>query len=105
MGLSSTLTDFWLRVLWLAIGRLGLGLIIASLNAGALRLLPYGTEAAGSASINFLRQLGSALGVTLRALSLEGRERHLNARHGCSRCRKISSSSPSSIAWPWLPRG
>ncbi|OHC63273.1 MAG: hypothetical protein A3H93_03400 [Rhodocyclales bacterium RIFCSPLOWO2_02_FULL_63_24] len=82
MGLSSRATGFWLLALWVAIGRVGLGLIIPGLNAGALRLLPYGTEAAGSASINFFRQLGGALGVTLLALFLEGRERQLNAVHG-----------------------
>jgi predicted MFS family arabinose efflux permease len=82
MGLSSTVTGFWLLALWVVIGRIGLGLIIPGLNAGALRLLPYGTEAAGSASINFFRQLGGALGVTLLALFLEGRERQLNAVHG-----------------------
>ncbi|MBI3095815.1 MAG: DHA2 family efflux MFS transporter permease subunit [Rhodocyclales bacterium] len=82
MGFSSAATGFWLLALWVAIGRVGLGLIIPGLNAGALRLLPYGTEAAGSASINFFRQLGGALGVTLLALFLEGRERQLNAQHG-----------------------
>jgi predicted MFS family arabinose efflux permease len=64
MGYSSRTTGFWLLALWVAIGRVGLGLIIPGLNAGALRLLPHGTEAAGSASI------------------LEGRERHLDAVHG-----------------------
>ncbi|MDO8789256.1 MAG: DHA2 family efflux MFS transporter permease subunit [Sulfuritalea sp.] len=82
MGFSSRATGFWLLALWVSIGRVGLGLIIPGLNAGALRLLPYGTEAAGSASINFFRQLGGALGVTLLALFLEGRERQLNAVHG-----------------------
>ncbi len=82
MGFSSRVTGFWLLALWVAIGRVGLGLIIPGLNAGALRLLPYGTEAAGSTSINFFRQLGGALGVTLLALFLEGRERQLNAVHG-----------------------
>lgn len=82
MGSSSAATGFWLLATWVAIGRVGLGLIIPGLNAGALRLLPYGTEAAGSASINFFRQLGGALGVTLLALFLEGRERQLNAVHG-----------------------
>jgi len=82
VGLSSAATGFWLLALWVAIGRVGLGLIIPGLNAGALRLLPYGTEAAGSASINFFRQLGGALGVTLLALFLEGRERQLDAVHG-----------------------
>lgn len=82
IGMSSPLTGFWLLALWVAVGRVGLGLIIPGLNAGALRLLPYGSEAAGSASINFFRQLGGALGVTLIALFLEARERQLDAVHG-----------------------
>ena len=82
MGFSSASTGFWLLALWVAIGRVGLGLIIPGLNAGALRLLPYGTEVGGAASINFFRQFGGALGVTLLALFLEARERHLDAVHG-----------------------
>ena len=82
MGLSSPLTGFWLLALWVAVGRVGLGLIMPGLNAGALRLLPRGSEGAGSSSINFFRQLGGALGVTLIALFLEARERQLDAVHG-----------------------
>lgn len=77
MSLSSRLTGFWLLALWVAIGRIGLGLIIPGLNAGALHLLPQGGEAAGATAINFFRQLGGALGVTLLALFIEGRERVL----------------------------
>ena len=82
IGTSSPATGFWLLAGWVAIGRTGLGLIIPGLNAGALRLLPRGSEAAGSASINFFRQLGGALGVTLIALFLEARERQLGTVHG-----------------------
>lgn len=82
IGMSGQGTGFWTLAIWVAVGRIGLGLVIPGLNAGALRLVPYGSEASGSASINFFRQLGGALGVTLIALFLELRERQLGAVHG-----------------------
>lgn len=81
LGATGRGTGFWTLAAWVALGRIGLGLIIPGLNAGAMRLLPLGAEAAGSASINFFRQLGGALGVTLLALFLDGRERALGAGH------------------------
>jgi EmrB/QacA subfamily drug resistance transporter len=81
MGFSPAQTGFWWLALWVALGRIGLGLVIPGLNAGALRLLDLGHEAAGSASINFFRQLGGALGVTLIALFVELRERQLGTVH------------------------
>lgn len=75
LGLSSRSTGFWLLALWVTLGRVGLGLIIPGLNAGALGLLPVGSEPAGAAAINFFRQLGGALGVTLLALFIEWRQR------------------------------
>jgi len=75
LGLSSGVTGFWLLALWVTLGRIGLGLIIPGLNAGALRLLPAGAEPAGAAALNFFRQLGGAFGVTLLALFIEWRQR------------------------------
>lgn len=66
---------FWLLAAMVALGRVGLGLIIPGLNAGALRLLPMGAEAAGAATVNFFRQLGGAFGVTLLALFFEWQQR------------------------------
>jgi EmrB/QacA subfamily drug resistance transporter len=74
-ALTGTGGGFWLLAAWVALGRVGLGLMIPGLNAGALRLLAPGGEAAGSAAINFFRQFGGAVGVTLLALFLEGRQR------------------------------
>ncbi len=74
-AVSSAATGFWLLAAWVALGRIGFGLVIPGLNAGALRLLPPGMEAAGSGAVNFFRQLGGAFGVTLLALLLEARQR------------------------------
>ncbi len=77
-GLSSLLmaevgvsTDFWDFAGWIVIGRVGLGLILPSLNSGALRLLDVRHMAQGAGAINFSRQLGGALGVSLLSVYLE----------------------------------
>lgn len=75
LAASSAGTGFWALAAWVTLGRIGLGLVIPGLNAGALHLLPAGAEAAGSAAVNFFRQLGGAFGVTLLALFLEARQR------------------------------
>ena len=66
-------TGFWLLAAWLALGRIGLGLIIPALNVGAVQALS-GTELAyASAGVNFIRQLGGAVGVNVLAVLLEWR--------------------------------
>ncbi|MBL8485775.1 MAG: MFS transporter [Rhodocyclaceae bacterium] len=81
MGLVPAGIGFWWLAAIVTLGRVGLGFIIPGLNAGALRLLPHGHEAGGSAAINFFRQLGGALGVTLLALFVEGRQRAFVLAH------------------------
>jgi EmrB/QacA subfamily drug resistance transporter len=72
VGLGTSLA---LITLWAAIGRLGLGMIMPSLNLGALHGLPHALIAHGSSTINFLRQLGGALGIGLVGNILEWRLR------------------------------
>ena len=64
-------TDFWDFAGWIVLGRVGLGLILPSLNSGALRLLDVAHMAQGAGAINFSRQLGGALGVSLLSVYLE----------------------------------
>jgi EmrB/QacA subfamily drug resistance transporter len=66
-------TPFWSFALWIAFGRVGLGLINPSLNAGALRALPQTLLAQGSGTINFARQLGGALGVNVLSVIVDRR--------------------------------
>jgi len=70
---ADTQTSFWLFAGWLVLGRIGLGTMIPSLNAGALRALPMSWLGQGSGTINFVRQLGGAFGVNLLAVLLEYR--------------------------------
>jgi len=66
-------TGFWLLAAWIALGRLGLGLIIPALNVGAVQALSGPELAYASAGVNFIRQLGGAVGVNLLAVLLEWR--------------------------------
>ncbi len=73
LALATGATGFWVLALWLAIGRGGLGLIIPSLNVGAVQTLPPEHLGQGASIVNFSRQLGGAIGVNLLAVLLEWR--------------------------------
>ncbi len=68
-----TNTSFWVLAWWIMLGRIGLGFIMPSLNAGALKALPMTLLGQGSGAINFVRQLGGAFGVNLLSIALEWR--------------------------------
>lgn len=79
-GLSSWLlrvvdinTPYALILAWALIGRIGLALIFPSLNAASLASLPISMLGQGSGAINFLRQLGGALGVNFLSIFLAER--------------------------------
>lgn len=68
-----TNTAFWTASGWIVLGRIGLGFMMPSLNAGALKALPMALLAQGSGAINFMRQLGGAFGVNLLSILVERR--------------------------------
>ena len=68
-----TNTPFWTLAIWIMLGRVGLALIMPSLNAGALRALPTSLLGQGSGAVNFVRQLGGELGTNLLAVAVERR--------------------------------
>jgi predicted MFS family arabinose efflux permease len=59
--------------LWAIVGRIGLGFVLPSLNLGAMRDLPQELISHGSSTINFMRQLGGAVGISLVGIVLEWR--------------------------------
>ena len=77
----------WVLVLWAIVGRIGLGFILPSLNLGSLRPLHESLLSQGSSTINFLRMLGGAIGVSLCGIVLEWRL----AAHGDSLSNPLSS--------------
>jgi MFS transporter, DHA2 family, multidrug resistance protein len=66
-------TSFVVLALWLIVGRVGLGMIIPALNVGAVQTLAAEHIAYAASTVNFVRQLGGALGVNLLAVLLEWR--------------------------------
>lgn len=62
---------FWTFAIWILVGRIGFGLAMPSMNAGALRALPPRWVGQGSGAINFARQFGGAMGVNLLSIHLE----------------------------------
>ncbi|HKX42948.1 MAG TPA: DHA2 family efflux MFS transporter permease subunit [Burkholderiaceae bacterium] len=75
VGLASS--PWWI-VAWTVVGRIGLGCVLPSLNLGAMRGLPEELISQGASTINFMRQLGGAVGISLVGIVLEWR---LQARH------------------------
>ncbi|MES2227943.1 MAG: DHA2 family efflux MFS transporter permease subunit [Pseudomonadota bacterium] len=73
MRAAGTDTSFFDMAWWIVLGRIGLGFIMPGLNAGALQALPMHLVGQGSGAINFIRQLGGALGVNLLSIALESR--------------------------------
>ena len=66
-------TSFWRVALLVMLGRVGLAVMMPALNAGALSVLPPEMLAQGTGTINFVRQLGGAFGVSLLAAATEMR--------------------------------
>lgn len=89
MVLLSLESALWHLALLAVLGRIGLGFILPSLNLGAMRPLAKSLIPQGASSINFLRMLGGAAGVSLCGIMLEWRL----AVHGDSLSNPITSAA------------
>jgi len=58
-------------IYWVILGRVGMGLIMPSLNVATFSALPPHLLTQASGTANFLRQLGGAFGVNLSSIFLE----------------------------------
>jgi MFS family permease len=73
MGWVGSATALGWLTLWAVLGRIGLGFVIPSLSLSAMRVLDPPSIAAGTGTMNFLRQLGGAVGVNGVGILLEAR--------------------------------
>jgi DHA2 family multidrug resistance protein len=73
MATGSPLTGYFVLMAWAVIGRIGLGFVLPALSLGAMRGLAPNLIAQGASTINFLRQLGGAIGVSIVGIVLEWR--------------------------------
>lgn len=73
-------TGFWTLALLVAFGRIGLGLVIPSLNLGAMSSVPRELVPSAAGTMNFIRMTGAAIGVNALAIVIDGRiASHLQA--------------------------
>jgi EmrB/QacA subfamily drug resistance transporter len=85
--------DAWVvaeLVAWSVLGRVGLGMILSSLNLVALRDLHKGDIPAGASVVSFTRMLGGAVGVSLCGIVLEWRL----AAHGATLVTQTAAGLP-----------
>lgn len=73
MALIGSGTALWIIAAMAVVGRIGLGLVLPSLNLGAMRGLAMALVSPASSTINFLRQLGGAVGVSVVGIFLQWR--------------------------------
>ncbi len=73
MAVGASGTSYLLLVAWAIIGRIGLGFVLPALSLGAMRGVDRELIAQGASTINFMRQLGGAIGVSLVGIVLEWR--------------------------------
>ena len=71
MSSSDVNTAFWTFALFICISRFGLSFMIPSLSVGALSTLEPHEVARGSGNLNFIRQLGGAVGTNLIVVWLQ----------------------------------
>jgi len=95
MGFVDTDIPFWTLAGYVIIGRVGMGFIMPSLNSGALKVLDYRLVHDGAGAINFIRQLGGAIGVNLLSVYLE-RQTTLYA-HDINAMQTGSASATSTL--------
>jgi EmrB/QacA subfamily drug resistance transporter len=86
-------TPFWTLAWWVVLGRIGLGFILPSLNAGALRALPPAQLAQGSGTLNFIRQFGGALGVNVLSVLIDQRA----AFHGDALAQAMTPATSAAV--------
>lgn len=73
MAMGAPGVSYSILIAWAIIGRIGLGFVLPALSLGAMRGLEVNLIAQGASAINFLRQLGGAIGVSLVGVILEWR--------------------------------
>jgi EmrB/QacA subfamily drug resistance transporter len=74
LGWQIHATLAWIWIAWTCLSRIGLGLIVPALNQSAVSSVPSQHINQATATTNFLRQLGGALGVSLISQFLAWRE-------------------------------
>ena len=66
-------TAFWTMAFFVAFGRIGLGVVVPSLNLSAMSAAPRELVPYAAGTLNFIRLTGASIGVNALALIIDGR--------------------------------
>ncbi|MDX9999026.1 MAG: MFS transporter, partial [Phenylobacterium sp.] len=88
-------TSFWTLAWWTVLSRIGMGAIFPSLSSASLKVLPPPLLAQASGAMNFIRQLGGAIGTALLTVFLERR----TVFHGDVLAATQTPDNPATMAW------
>jgi len=88
-------TSFWALAWWTVLSRIGLGAIFPSLSSASLKVLPPPLLAQASGAMNFIRQLGGAIGTALLTVFLERR----TVFHGEVLAATQTPDNPATMTW------
>ena len=73
LGGTGISTAFWTMAIMVAFGRIGLGLVVPSLNLSAMNAAPRELVPYAAGTLNFIRLTGASIGVSALALIIDGR--------------------------------
>ena len=68
---TGMLTSFWTMAALIALGRIGLGIIIPAQNLATMEAVPAELSAYASGTMNFIRIVGAAIGVNVIAIIID----------------------------------
>ncbi|MBH68830.1 MAG: MFS transporter [Rhodospirillaceae bacterium] len=70
---TGMLTSFWIMAFLVAFGRIGLGLVVPSLNLSGMNAVPNELVPFAAGTLNFVRMTGASIGVTTLAIIIDNR--------------------------------
>jgi hypothetical protein len=73
LGGTGILTNFWMMAFLIALGRIGLGLVIPSLNLSAMSSVPNDLVPFAAGTMNFIRFIGASIGINTLAIIIDSK--------------------------------
>jgi DHA2 family multidrug resistance protein len=73
LGGTGMLTSFWTMAFLIALGRIGLGLVIPSLNLSSMSSVPTDLVPFAAGTMNFVRFTGASIGINTLAIIIDSR--------------------------------
>ena len=80
LGGTGVLTSFWMMAFLIAVGRIGLGLVMPSLNLSGMSSVPQDLVPFAAGTMNFIRFTGASIGINTLAIIIDSKM----IKHGSS---------------------